>query len=268
MLIRRSERPARRSSLVAALQGAVFREFGSAQLPAADRGWSPAGLPRSACCRLGMCARRRPARRRLRVRRSPSARTSARFVRSAARSRRRSSNDVWVGQEPAWDSPINRGSHCAKGAAAREVVHGDRRLKYPMKLLNGHWIRVSWETAIDEIGDKARCHPRKVRTRLGLLAGLRQILQRRSLSLPEARGVLGHQQRRSLRAHLPFHDRRRPRQYLGLRRDDQQLQRHPQLQDDAHFGRQSRPKRTRCRCSTCSKAKSSTVRTSLSSIRA
>jgi formate dehydrogenase major subunit len=64
------------------------------------------------------------------------------------------SNGVWVGQEPAWDSPINRGSHCAKGAAAREVVHGDRRLKYPMKLINGHWIRVSWETAINEIGDK------------------------------------------------------------------------------------------------------------------
>ena len=64
------------------------------------------------------------------------------------------SNGVWIGQEPGWDSPINRGSHCAKGAAAREVVHGDRRLKYPMKLLNGHWIRVSWDTAINEIGDR------------------------------------------------------------------------------------------------------------------
>jgi formate dehydrogenase major subunit len=62
-------------------------------------------------------------------------------------------NGVWIGQEPAWDSPINRGS-CAKGAAARETVHGDRRLKYPLKLLNGHWVRVSWETAINEIGDK------------------------------------------------------------------------------------------------------------------
>ena len=26
-------------------------------------------------------------------------------------------NGVWVGQEPVWDSPINRGTHCAKGAA-------------------------------------------------------------------------------------------------------------------------------------------------------
>jgi len=47
------------------------------------------------------------------------------------------SNDVWIGQEPGWESPINRGSHCAKGAATRELVHGDRRLRYPMKLVNG-----------------------------------------------------------------------------------------------------------------------------------
>ena len=64
------------------------------------------------------------------------------------------SNGVWVGQEPGWDSPINRGSHCAKGAATRELVHGDRRLKYPMKLVNGQWTRISWDTAISEIGDK------------------------------------------------------------------------------------------------------------------
>ncbi len=63
-------------------------------------------------------------------------------------------NGVWVGQEPGWDSPINRGSHCAKGAAVRELVHGDRRLKYPVKLVNGQWTRISWEQAINEIGDK------------------------------------------------------------------------------------------------------------------
>ncbi len=63
-------------------------------------------------------------------------------------------NGVWIGQEPSWDSPINRGSHCAKGAAVRELVHGDRRLKYPMKLVNGQWTRMSWDKAIDEIGDK------------------------------------------------------------------------------------------------------------------
>ncbi|MGY6569794.1 MAG: molybdopterin-dependent oxidoreductase, partial [Salinarimonas sp.] len=61
---------------------------------------------------------------------------------------------VWVGQEPAWDSPINRGTHCAKGASVRELVHGDRRLKYPMKKVNGQWQRISWDQAIEEIGDK------------------------------------------------------------------------------------------------------------------
>ena len=61
---------------------------------------------------------------------------------------------VWIGQEPAWDSPINRGSHCAKGAAVRELVHGDRRLRYPMKLVDGQWTRLSWGQAIDEIGNK------------------------------------------------------------------------------------------------------------------
>lgn len=63
-------------------------------------------------------------------------------------------NGVWIGQEPSWDSPINRGSHCAKGASVRELVHSDRRLRYPMKLANGQWTRVSWDVAIDEIGDK------------------------------------------------------------------------------------------------------------------
>jgi formate dehydrogenase major subunit len=63
-------------------------------------------------------------------------------------------NGVWVGQEPGWESPINRGSHCAKGAATRELVHSDRRLRYPMKLVDGQWTRISWDTAINEIGDK------------------------------------------------------------------------------------------------------------------
>jgi formate dehydrogenase major subunit len=63
-------------------------------------------------------------------------------------------NGVWTGQEPGWESPINRGSHCVKGASVRELVHGDRRLKYPMKLVNGQWTRMSWDKAIDEIGDK------------------------------------------------------------------------------------------------------------------
>ncbi|MBL4873236.1 MAG: formate dehydrogenase subunit alpha [Rhodobacteraceae bacterium] len=63
-------------------------------------------------------------------------------------------NGVWVGQEPGFDSPFNLGSHCAKGASCRDAAHGERRLKYPMKKVNGEWKRISWETAIDEIGDQ------------------------------------------------------------------------------------------------------------------
>jgi formate dehydrogenase major subunit len=63
-------------------------------------------------------------------------------------------NGVWIGQEPSWDSPINRGSHCAKGASVRELVSGERRLKYPMKMTNGEWSRLSWDQAISEIVTK------------------------------------------------------------------------------------------------------------------
>lgn len=63
-------------------------------------------------------------------------------------------NGTWVGQEPGWDSPFNLGSHCAKGASVREHAHGERRLKYPMKMVNGQWQKISWDDAINEIGDK------------------------------------------------------------------------------------------------------------------
>jgi formate dehydrogenase major subunit len=64
------------------------------------------------------------------------------------------SNGVWIGQEPGFDSPFNLGAHCAKGASVREHAHGERRLKYPMKLVGGKWQRISWDEAINEVGDK------------------------------------------------------------------------------------------------------------------
>src|SRR3569833_774857 len=63
-------------------------------------------------------------------------------------------NGVWVRQEPVFDSPINLGAHCAKGAALREHGHGDYRLKYPMKLVNGKYQRISWDQALNEISAK------------------------------------------------------------------------------------------------------------------
>jgi formate dehydrogenase major subunit len=65
-------------------------------------------------------------------------------------------NGVWVRQEPVFDSPLNLGAHCAKGAAVREhgMTENSHRLKYPMKLENGKYKRISWDQAINEVGDK------------------------------------------------------------------------------------------------------------------
>ncbi|HSV18085.1 MAG TPA: formate dehydrogenase subunit alpha [Casimicrobiaceae bacterium] len=65
-------------------------------------------------------------------------------------------NGVWVRQEPVFDSPINLGAHCAKGASIREhgMVADSHRLKTPMKLVGGKWQRMSWADAINEVGDR------------------------------------------------------------------------------------------------------------------
>src|SRR4029453_7839436 len=65
-------------------------------------------------------------------------------------------NGVWIRQEPVFDSPINLGSHCSKGASIREhgMTHDSHRLKYPMKLVGGKWQRISWDQALKEVSDK------------------------------------------------------------------------------------------------------------------
>src|SRR5687767_14908322 len=65
-------------------------------------------------------------------------------------------NGVWIRQEPVFDSPINLGAHCAKGASIREhgISHDSHRLKYPMKLEGGKWKRLTWDQAYDEISQK------------------------------------------------------------------------------------------------------------------
>jgi formate dehydrogenase major subunit len=65
-------------------------------------------------------------------------------------------NGVWTRQEPVFESPINLGAHCAKGASIREhgIVEHSHRLKTPMKLVNGKWQRLSWEQAMNEVSAK------------------------------------------------------------------------------------------------------------------
>src|SRR5512134_3800352 len=58
-------------------------------------------------------------------------------------------NGVWIRQEPVFDSPINLGAHCAKGASIREhgITHDSHRLKTPVKLEGGKWKKISWDQA-------------------------------------------------------------------------------------------------------------------------
>ncbi len=63
-------------------------------------------------------------------------------------------NGVWVRQEVAADHPVSRGAHCCKGAGAIDMVISEKRLKSPMKRVNGKWTTIGWDQAIDEIGNK------------------------------------------------------------------------------------------------------------------
>jgi formate dehydrogenase major subunit len=63
-------------------------------------------------------------------------------------------NGVWIRQEPVFDSPLNLGAHCAKGASVREHGHGEYRLKYPMKLVDGKYQKISWEQALNEVSER------------------------------------------------------------------------------------------------------------------
>jgi formate dehydrogenase major subunit len=65
-------------------------------------------------------------------------------------------NGVWTRQEPVFDSPLNLGAHCAKGASIREhgMHENSHRLKSPMKLVDGKWQKISWDQAINEVGDR------------------------------------------------------------------------------------------------------------------
>ena len=63
-------------------------------------------------------------------------------------------NGVWTRHEPVFDSPINLGAHCAKGAAIKEHGEGGHRLRYPMKLVDGKYKRISWDEALDGVTKK------------------------------------------------------------------------------------------------------------------
>lgn len=64
------------------------------------------------------------------------------------------SSNTWIRQDWAAYAPLNQGSHCCKGIDQIDLTKSKMRLKYPLKKVNGKWERISWETAVEEIGNK------------------------------------------------------------------------------------------------------------------
>lgn len=64
------------------------------------------------------------------------------------------SSNTWIRQEWAADAPLNQGSHCCKGIDQIDLTKSKMRLKHPLKKVNGKWERISWESAVEEIGNK------------------------------------------------------------------------------------------------------------------
>jgi anaerobic selenocysteine-containing dehydrogenase len=58
------------------------------------------------------------------------------------------------------EHPASRGRNCAKGPATLNQVYDPERVMYPMKRVgergSGEWERVSWDQALDELGDRLR----------------------------------------------------------------------------------------------------------------
>ncbi len=50
--------------------------------------------------------------------------------------------------------PINRGQLCPRGEAALESIYSPDRLKTPLKRVDGDFVRISWDQALDEIAEK------------------------------------------------------------------------------------------------------------------
>ncbi len=54
------------------------------------------------------------------------------------------------------EHPINHGRLCPKGSAIIDYVYSPERIKYPMKRVNGEFVRISWDEALDTIVAKLK----------------------------------------------------------------------------------------------------------------
>lgn len=64
-------------------------------------------------------------------------------------------NNKIVNVRPDKDSPRSKGYCCRKGRAAKYYVDNVDRLDYPLKRVGDEFVRISWDQAFKEIGEKA-----------------------------------------------------------------------------------------------------------------
>ncbi|TCS80802.1 molybdopterin-containing oxidoreductase family protein [Tepidibacillus fermentans] len=54
------------------------------------------------------------------------------------------------------EHPITRGKICGRGKMLKDRMYHDDRLHYPLKKVNGQFVRISWDQALDEISLKMK----------------------------------------------------------------------------------------------------------------
>jgi formate dehydrogenase major subunit len=129
---------------------------------------------------------------------------------------------VWTRQEPVFESPINLGAHCAKGASVREhgIIEHSHRLKTPMKLVNGKWQRISWDQALNEVGDKILAIKKESGPDAIYWVGSSKHNNEQAYLMRKFVFVLSAPTIATTRRGSAIRDGRRRSQHLGLRRDD------------------------------------------------
>ena len=138
-------------------------------------------------------------------------------------------NGVWVRQEPVFDSPHQPGRALRQGRLGARARPRRVPPAYPMKLVDGKYQRISWDQALNEIGDKLLELQEAERTRFDVHRSARQAQQRAVLPAAQVGLPVGQQQLRPPGAHLPLDHGRRRGPDLRLRRDDELVQRPAQL---------------------------------------
>src|SRR5215469_15433524 len=52
------------------------------------------------------------------------------------------------------DDPLSRGFLCAKAIALKDIHEAPERLRFPVRRVNDRWVRIGWEEALSEAGQR------------------------------------------------------------------------------------------------------------------